>query len=371
MNIAFYTTQKDWGGGEVLAADLAAALRRQGHSVGWIVRQGGEPQRRITNTYRQSIWGSIHGRGRGPSAFRAIARVLRQRVPDVFIMNDTHAVAAGGVASFLCGQHRPLRVAVKHTIFPLRSRFKYRLLCDRVFCVSAAAQKTVVQGGFPESCTFVVPGGIRPVEFQEEVRRYMRASLSLGDGDFMVLAVGNLLPCKGHRELIRAMGVLRSHASMRLYLAGEGAERQRLLAEARRCGIESKVTMLGFHDDVPALMQAADLIVHPSHAEGLSLVLIQAQMLRRPIVATQVGGAAEVLAAGSAPGLWTVPPRSVHELADAMATAYQAIRSSSEAELLHANLDRAQRYALENYDIHGSARRLADILAHLLTVPPH
>ncbi len=94
--------------------------------------------------------------------------------------------------------------------------------------------------------------------------------------------------------------VLQHFPQAQLALAGDGQLREQLEAEARILGILHAVRFLGYRNDVPDLLQAADLFVMPSHLEGLCSTLIDAMFAKVPIVATTAGGIPEIL--DGAPG---------------------------------------------------------------------
>jgi glycosyltransferase involved in cell wall biosynthesis len=152
---------------------------------------------------------------------------------------------------------------------------------------------------------------------------------------------------KGHRFLLDALpAVLAEHPEVRLFLAGDGELAETLRAQAGRLGIAHAVRFLGFRDDVPDLIHAADLFVFPSHMEGMGSTLVDAMLAGLPIVTTTAGGIPDVTGA-SEPGMdpiaWTVPPRNPEALAGAI---LDALRSPGKCAILR---ERARRRAEEQY----------------------
>lgn len=131
--------------------------------------------------------------------------------------------------------------------------------------------------------------------------------------DPVVLYVANLRRCKGHRYLLDAMGRLhRDGRPCTLLLAGEGKELQSL--ERQAAGLRIDVRFLGQCHDVRPLLARADVVAHPSLAEGMSNAVMEAMAAGRAIVATGVGGTPELLAGR---GL-IVPPADPTALAEAI-----------------------------------------------------
>ena len=80
-----------------------------------------------------------------------------------------------------------------------------------------------------------------------------------------------------------------------IVVCGEGKARPELEQLIRKYSLEKHVRLLGFQNEPERWICAADAFVHPSQSEGLSLVVIQAQMIGTPVIATEVGGLKEVL----------------------------------------------------------------------------
>ncbi|MFQ5902719.1 MAG: glycosyltransferase, partial [Candidatus Binatia bacterium] len=111
--------------------------------------------------------------------------------------------------------------------------------------------------------------------------------------------------------------VLARHPEARLMIIGEGKLRPRLEALAARLGISHCVIWTGFRGDIPRLLAAMDIYVQPSANEGFSLSLLEAMAAGKAIVATDVGGAPEVVIDGRTGVL--IPPASSSAISLAVA----------------------------------------------------
>ncbi len=295
MRFCLASTQADWGGGEKLLWSIRTALVAQGHHVSWIVRRA-EPLHEFVNAHGDDVLATLERRGVNPREWLHVAKELRAKAPDVLLLNDSHAIMFGGSAALVCGPVRPLRLAFRHVTFAIRSPLKMRMMSDSIVCVSEAARQTVLDAGIPRDRTVVIYGGGEEPHSDPSDRQWAEREFNLAPHTPLLVCVGNLLECKGHVPLVEAALHLRQQVpEARLLIAGEGILRDRLEKRIIDLGLSDFVRLLGFRRDADRLLSAASVVVHPSLQEGLSLVLIQAQRLRKLIVSTAVGGSAEVL----------------------------------------------------------------------------
>ena len=135
----------------------------------------------------------------------------------------------------------------------------------------------------------------------------------------LVGTIGRLSRQKGHPVLIRAMTqVCREVPEARLIIVGHDDQglRPDLEASIRALGLEGRVILAGFRDEVPDIMATLDLFCLPSLWEGFGMVLIEAMAEARPIVASSVGSIPEVVEDGETGVL--VPPGDEAALAEAI-----------------------------------------------------
>jgi glycosyltransferase involved in cell wall biosynthesis len=133
---------------------------------------------------------------------------------------------------------------------------------------------------------------IKPTVFREQ----MRKNLGLTQDNFVVGVIGRFSPEKGQDIFLKAFAQSCSHGTnARVLFVGDGPEIDRAKSLACDLGVNGKVTFLGYRDDIPNLYQVIDLVVIPSRSEGLPNVLLEALALGKAVIATDVGGIAEVI----------------------------------------------------------------------------
>lgn len=164
-------------------------------------------------------------------------------------------------------------------------------------------------------------------------------------GDCRLLFAAALIPRKGLGELIPALGQVR-HLRWQLQVAGNGdSALWHRLAETH--GIAHRVRFLGWRDsaEMDRLLHDCDVLVLPSHNEGLPMVILEAMAHARPVIATRVGSVADAVDDGGT-GL-LVPAGNVDALAGALARMIEdpelRARLAAAAGARH-----AERFAMES-----------------------
>ncbi len=113
------------------------------------------------------------------------------------------------------------------------------------------------------------------------------------------MAAGRFAPIKRLDRLLRVFRtVLDDHPGAELCIVGDGPLRPELEAQAAGLALGDAVRFAGWSDAMPAWHAAADIVVNSSDSEGTPLVLIEAGATGRPVVATRVGGVADVVIDG-------------------------------------------------------------------------
>ncbi|HWH36043.1 MAG TPA: glycosyltransferase family 4 protein [Acidimicrobiales bacterium] len=204
-------------------------------------------------------------------------------------------------------------------------RLRAGLLLRRARAVAAlwpgAAGELSRRYGVPASRIHVIPNGVPAGRFplvEEPHRLAARRALALAPGGAVAVFVGSLTPEKDVGVAIRALVHL---DGVELVVAGDGPERAGLEALAAAVA-PGRVRFLGVAAEPASVLAAADVLVLPSRSEGMPGVLIEAGLSGIPVVATAVGGVAEVVVDGQTGRL--VPPADGRALAAAVTEVLEA-----------------------------------------------
>ncbi|WP_454278292.1 glycosyltransferase [Sphingomonas sp. Marseille-Q8236] len=163
---------------------------------------------------------------------------------------------------------------------------------DGLLAVSDAMARDVAALGVPRGSIRVHHTGVDQARFQPVDRAEAKAKLGIAGP--LVLSLGALIPRKGHGVVIDAVARL---PGVTLMIVGEGGERAALQVRAERLGIAERVRLIGAvpHDELPALLGAADVMALASASEGLANAWVESLACGTPIVITSAGGAEDVV----------------------------------------------------------------------------
>jgi glycosyltransferase involved in cell wall biosynthesis len=235
--------------------------------------------------------------------FRARARLaalIQRDAPDVIITQSvwSHAIFAPVV--------RRLRVPLVAWIHDLLSgqpwleKLAGRWPPDLIVCNSRYTE-TAARTVYPEAPSEIVHG---PLSFQSRVERpgQVRREHRTPEGTIVIAHVGRMVPLKGHRALIDALGRLRAVPRWNCWFVGapqrpkEAEYDLALKRQVKALGVDDRVCFLGAREDVASILGDADLYCQPNEApEAFGLSFVEALKAGLPVVTTLIGGSREII----------------------------------------------------------------------------
>jgi len=205
---------------------------------------------------------------------------------------------------------------------------------DMVVCVSEATRN---DAGFFGRHAVVINNGL---DLQEQAAGGSgMADTGRQADDFLIAAFGRLSGEKGFRDLVTAFTrVAAQLPGARLCIWGEGGMRAELEQLIASGGMNDRVELPGYSDQVEALLGNIQLVVIPSYSEGLPMILLEAMKYRVPVIASRVGAMPDVLGSGSCGIL--VPPGDANSLGEAIREVWHDRGAALErAERAHTRLE--------------------------------
>ena len=241
---------------------------------------------------------------------KAIGRlaVLISRIrPSAVVAANPYAMMYASLALRQAGVRAPLAVTF-HTTLLAGAKQWLQMLYYRPFFWSADCLVFVCENQRRHWLRRLVSGranrvihnGVDPDHWRSpgvEARTRMRRVLGLADGDYVVGMCAVFRPEKNHLQLVEAVAKLRARGiPARALLIGDGPMRPAIESRARDLGVAADVVIAGFHQDVRPLLAASDVVALPSTSvETFSLAALEAMALARPVVLSDIGGAAEMV----------------------------------------------------------------------------
>jgi glycosyltransferase involved in cell wall biosynthesis len=236
---------------------------------------------------------------------RAVARIVDEHQIDIVHTHAYYGDAVGALAGkltrtktvatvYVWGKYE-LHRQIMHAIDWLSIQFMTRVTAH----CRDTARKTFVIGTPRRDIQVLLPGypHTRPL-LNEPQRRAQRLAAGIADGEILLVNAARLAPEKAHDQLLNSFRAIHTrHPQTRLWISGVGLEsvERRLLALRRELALESSVAFVGFRQDFGSLLDVADLMVHPSHVEGISQSVMGGMAAALPVVASNVGGLAEII----------------------------------------------------------------------------
>lgn len=185
---------------------------------------------------------------------------------------------------------------------------------DRVIAVSQRIYQDLLDAGVSRSRLRLLHNAIVLENYCREGNSGSLESLVGPIPRPVLVSIGRLSPEKGHADLVEALKIVHSSGrQISAVLAGDGPARSDLEQRIRSAGLQRWIHLPGYITQPARLLQDADLMVLPSHTEGLPNAALEALTMQVPVLATNVGGTPEVVFDGETGML--VPPHSPQRLA--------------------------------------------------------
>lgn len=293
---------------EVLSMDsgpMTALFRAEGIPISTTPQLGQKAKRnpllavKVTRLIRKHISGSapdiIHTHGPRAHFFSALA--VRHH-PSPVLISSVH----GSYTQFTVGnsgEFGGLKSRIQKLQYAGIDRLTARY-CSRMVAVCEATKRELVDNLKINSAKItVVPNGIEDWTPDDESVAAVRKEFGFGGQNRIAVYVGRLAFHKGIADLFAAAEIVTaSMPHARFLIVGEGPMEDEFRRRSEMGPLAGKVVFAGRREDVPQLIRASDLFVLPSFSEGLPLTLLEAAMVGRAMVATDVGGISEIVLAG-------------------------------------------------------------------------
>lgn len=237
--------------------------------------------------------------------FRRLLHVIKRERPDII-----HGAVFEGVISAVVGGiiGRVPVIVIEETSEPAnrswRGNLFFRLLARFAHCVVATSPAVydyvIRQGVSPKKARLIVNGVEPVVAPPEQTLKQLRSELGLRDSDFVVGSVGRMVDShKLFSVLIESFSEFaKGREDAKLLLVGDGVDRDMLEGLCRTLRISDKVVFAGHRDDVSGLYCLMKIFALVPAREGFGLAAVEAMFMKLAVIASRVGGLAQVVSDG-------------------------------------------------------------------------
>ncbi len=356
-SLLIVTLSLDVGGTEKHIALIAPELKRRGFDVViYCMRAPGATADTVRRSGVEVLSAGASGSGGVSQAIRSVtglARLIARLQPGVVHFFLPGPYLLGAPVAIL--KRAPVLIMSRRGINNHQAKLPGIRLAEmrlhRRMTAVLANSRRVVADLLGEGCARdrigLIYNGTDLATFATPVdRARVRADLDVPAGALLLVKVANLIPYKGHSDLLKALALAAPRLARPVVVALAGRDDgigDALQDEARTLGVLEQVRFLGLRRDVPDILKAADVGLLVSHEEGFSNAVIEGMAAGLPMLVTDVGGNAEAVIDGEC-GL-VVPPHAPDRLAEALIRL--AADDNLRASMGTAGRERAERhYAL-------------------------
>jgi glycosyltransferase involved in cell wall biosynthesis len=327
MNILQIISSKNVGGGsQEHTRLLSCGLKSKGHAVTMICRHGS-----LVDAYRREALETIPVELRDRvKAARFLVRLIKERKFDVVHTHNRD----GDIAGLIAGRTASVS-AVVSTVHAYINRDKFgnrkmnvplwfynkilKFLPHRIIVLSQGLKKHILEElkVNPEKISCIMNSvDLTKLKFSKESEE-IKKELNISANTKIIGCVGKMIFLKGYQYLVdSAKEILQQFPDVKFILVGDGNQRKVLEQKVKEYGIQKNFIFLGEREDTIKILKAFDIFVHPSLSEGLPRVVMEAQGLKIPVIATSIGGTPEVVKDGKTGIL--IPPKNSTALSKAM-----------------------------------------------------
>lgn len=283
-------------------------------------------------------------------------QLIKKEKPDIVHTHTSKAGFLGRLAARLAGV--PKIIYMPHgnifygyapmpftKLFIILERFAAGF-SDRIVTLTDIERNEFLQRGIGTKSKFVtIHNGIDIKACQVIDQKYLlalRGELNIPGDCALITNISRLEPVKGLETFIQALSeVNKTVKDFKALVIGDGSLRYKLKDLTKKLALEDKVLFLGFRDDIKEIIYLSDIVVDSALNEGLGLVLLEAGILGKPVVATKVGGIPEAVRDGKTGIL--VGAKDARALSEAM------VRILRDSKLREAMSEQAKEWIAANF----------------------
>ena len=243
-------------------------------------------------------------------AYWRLRQIFRELQPDVVHTHSSKAGIVGRAAAWSVKvplivhtihglPFHPYQSPMTNAAWVFLERFAARR-CHKIVCVAEAMKRQAMACGVgqPEQFITIYSGmDLQPFLHPQEHRITVRKKLGIGTDRLVLGTIARLQPLKGHDDILAvADTLLRAEPRLTFLWIGDGVFRPRFTAQIEKAGWKNHFILSGLvpPEQIPNLIPAMDIMVHPSYREGLPRSVVQGMLEQVPAIVYDCDGAGEI-----------------------------------------------------------------------------
>ncbi len=221
-------------------------------------------------------------------------------------------------------------------------------------------KNSFIRQGIEKSKCVVVYNGIDSNTIPQVSRKEIRTAWGISDSEIVIGTVGSLIKRKQIKDLVESIAVMAgiSEQPMKCMIVGKGSEKGNLVEMVKRKNLGGSVIFTGFQSDAISYINALDIFVLTSKSEGLPRVILEAMLMGKPVIASDITGPSELVVEGDTGFL--VPVGKTEAIAGAI------IRLTENAALREQMGEKAKERVIRNFPVEKYVNDVENIFAEVL-----
>jgi glycosyltransferase involved in cell wall biosynthesis len=340
-------SSEGWGGQEIRIIEESLGMIKRGHRIILAAPEKGIIFKRAKDAGIDIF--PAHFKKSNPISVLKLLSLINREKPDIV---NTHSSSDSWVTT-IAARLSPLSpkiIRTRHLSTPIStsyfSRLLYNILPDAIITTGEEIRQRMIHDNkFSVSKIFSIPTGVdlkrfnpenvKPAQLKTPPTPPFNSPLSKGGyrgveggrgelrDSFSMGMIGALRSWKGHRYFIEAVPeILNQIPDAVFYIVGDGPQYENIKHLIKKYSLEDKVFMLGHREDIPEIIAAINVIVHPSYAnEGVPPSILQTLAMKKPVVASDTGSIREVIMNGQTGFL--IPTKNPFKIASKVIELYR------------------------------------------------
>jgi glycosyltransferase involved in cell wall biosynthesis len=293
FNILFINSSPYFGGTEKWAITCAVLLKQRGHEI-WLAGRYPKILQRATDNGLKTIQLPLKNDFDLLSVFRLRKYIAKHKI-DIIISTKVREYWLGGCAAELSSIPLIIRLGIRRKINQsFKNRLIYHTFMKAMIVNTEAIKNALLEYAFidPERINVIRNG----IDCSENL-----VQKNKNDQMVTIISIGALSERKNVRTIIQIFFKLQNQIDsipLRLWIVGDGPQRIELYNFVIQLGIQKKVRFWGHRDDIPELLQQADIMLHLSRSEGFPNAAMEAMAAGVPLLISEFDGVEEFVSDG-------------------------------------------------------------------------